>query len=327
MARLHPQSVTGSAHGGSEGASPVDDTATSDFYARIEYPGPQSLVTTVWANRLKPHVGGAPFTFLDAGCGAGRHLAGMLKTYPLARGVGIDISAPSLDQARMLLDRLDLSERAQLHLASFSEKLAFPATFDVVVSAGTIHHSPDPAASFRNLARVLKSGGLFAGMVYGERGHRRRYEIKEALALVSGGQPAQIYDFYLQYAAKYETWRDLTFRQLTRSLRRRLGRWRSRLFGERSAWGYDPGQKSRVFVLDAYAAPIDMAFDTRQLRTMLDDAGLDLVEMLNLGRRDKTLLPEGWAEKVNQLPEWDQLRVYELLDPMPESLTFIARKR
>lgn len=309
-------------------AAPVpDDEATSAFYAQLVYPGPDALITTVWGNRLKRHITDPSFLFLDAGCGSGRHLAGMLKTFPSAHGTGIDISSPSLEQAGILLDRLGFRDRADLQRASFSGTLPFGAVFDVVIASGTIHHSPDPAASLKNLAAVMKPGALFACMVYGERGHRRRYEVKEALQLLSEGDHEEIFRSYLQYSDKYGTWRDMSARQSARNIRRRLGRWRGRLFGRSSAWGYDPSQKSRVFVLDAYAAPIDRAFNTRQLRDMLEGAGLELVEMLNLGRVDESLLPAGWESKVRQLSTWDQIRIFELLDPMPESLTFLARKK
>ncbi len=304
----------------------LDDVATAAFYASIEYPGPDALVTRIWANRLKAHIAQSEFRFLDAGCGSGRHLAGMLKTYPGATGIGIDISRPSLNQAEMLVDKLGIADRASFQLRSFSEPLPFVSEFDVVIASGTIHHTPDPATSFRNLAQVVKPGGLFACMVYGERGHRRRYEVKEALQIACGGGEDEIFRGYLDYARKYETWQDQPVRRLKRNMRRRLGRWRRVLSGRNESAGYDPGKKSRVFVLDAYAAPIDVAFNSRQLRTMLDDAGLELVEMLNLGRPDLSLLPPAWRERFKDLPVWDQIRVSELLDPMPESLTFIARK-
>jgi SAM-dependent methyltransferase len=45
------------------------------------------------------------------------------------------------------------------------------ASFDVVVSDGVIHHTPDPRASFAQNGRILKPGGYYYLGVY----NRRRY--------------------------------------------------------------------------------------------------------------------------------------------------------
>ena len=68
------------------------ETQVKDFYSVIRYPGPDALITYLWANRLKPYAPKGSFVFLDAGCGSGRHTAGMLDRFPRARAHCLDLS-------------------------------------------------------------------------------------------------------------------------------------------------------------------------------------------------------------------------------------------
>ena len=300
----------------------------ADFYARLQYPGPDALVTKVWANRLKKFIESRPFELLDAGCGSGRHTAGFLLVYPGALAVGIDMSESSLQQAEALIDRLGLSERTTFLCMSFSEPLELQETFDVVLAVGTIHHSPNPVNSMINLANVLKPQGLFACMLYSARGHVRRYEIKELLRIMSKGDHECMQSFYESYSKKYQSWFDKSPRQMAADLRKYVSRWKYRLLRKEENFGYRLRERNNViFFLDRFAVPIDHAFTSTELREMLDQAGLELVEMFNLGRPEPSLLPDGWRARWNELEMWEKIRVCELLDPKPESFSFVARKR
>lgn len=312
-------------------SDPADEKAAvgdvADFYALLKYPGPDALVTFVWANRLKPFLPSGKFRFLDAGCGSGRHSAGLLLRYPEASGMGIDISGPSLDEARALMAAKGLAGRLELRQASYSAPLALEEKFDVALAVGTIHHSPDPAASLRNIAAAVKPGGLLAVMIYGARGHRRRYEIKEMLQLL-GGQDANLKRrLYQSYRQRYESWLDQTPRQTFRRLRARLSRWRRGLIGREGDVGYNPDPtRSMVFFLDGFASPIDRAFESPELEAMLTGAGLTLEHMFTLGRPDPSLLPADWRPRWQALDPWQRIRVSELIDPAPASFSFVARK-
>jgi len=301
--------------------------AVADFYALLKYPGPDALVTYVWATRLKPFLPSGKFRFLDAGCGSGRHSAGLLLRYPEASGIGIDISGPSLDEARALATAKNVAGRIEFRQASYSTPLAIQEMFDVALAIGTIHHSPDPAASLRNIAAKVKPGGLVAAMVYGARGHRRRYEIKEMLDLLGHGDVELKRRLYESYRRRYETWLDQTPRQILKRARTRLSQWRHDLLGRSSDVGYRPDpRRSMVFFLDGFASPIDVAFEAPELERMLDGAGLTLEHMFTLGRADPSLLPDDWRPLWQALEPWQRIRVSELIDPAPASFSFIARK-
>jgi SAM-dependent methyltransferase len=301
--------------------------SVAHFYALLKYPGPDALVTFVWATRLKPFVPAGKFRFLDAGCGSGRHSAGMLLRYPEASGIGIDISGPSLEEARALAAAKGVDGRIEFRQASYSTQLAIEESFDVALAIGTIHHSPDPAASLRNIVARVKPGGLVAAMVYGARGHRRRYEIKEMLDLLGKGDVEVKRRLYDSYRRRYEGWLDQTPRQMIKRARSKLSQWRHDLLGRSSEIGYRPDpRRSMVFFLDGFASPIDVAVDAPELKAMLDGAGLTLEHMFTLGREEPALLPDDWRPLWLALEPWQRIRVSELIDPAPASFSFIARK-
>jgi SAM-dependent methyltransferase len=97
---------------------------------------------------------------LDAGCGMGR-FSDVASRWG-ATVVGVDLSR-AVDAARR-----NLGTRETVHLAQ-ADILRLPfagATFDVIVSIGVLHHTPDTRAAFERLPRLLKPGGRIAVWVY-----------------------------------------------------------------------------------------------------------------------------------------------------------------
>ena len=303
------------------------DRAVRDFYAQLRYPGPDALVTTVWARRLRPYVGDGRLRFIDAGCGSGRHTAGLLRTYPQARVTAFDVSGPSLAEARALADALGFQDRVNFLQASFLEPLPFEAEFDLALAAGTIHHSTDPTKALCNIAATVKPGGLVAGMVYSRRSAQRRYELKEMLQILSAGDQTRLRPLYRAYAARYEGPWDRTPRQTLGRLRKAASRLRHRLTGRLGDYGYfTHSKRPEEFFIDAFSNPLDQAFDSHEVKAMLDAAGLELERMFTLGRADPGLLPPAWRERWTGLDPWEQVRISELADPSPAAFSFLARK-
>jgi ubiquinone/menaquinone biosynthesis C-methylase UbiE len=89
---------------------------------------------------------------LDVGCGTGHHLAGLR-----ARGFdasGVDGSQEMLARARQMNPGVDLR-------TSDVDALPFPdASFDYVVCIEVLRYLPDPNACIREMARVLRPGGV-----------------------------------------------------------------------------------------------------------------------------------------------------------------------
>jgi SAM-dependent methyltransferase len=89
---------------------------------------------------------------LDVGCGTGHHLARYRRLGFAV--VGVDGSAEMLALARVANPGVPL-QRADL------QKLPFPdAAFDVVLSIEVLRYLPDPAPALREMARVLRPGGV-----------------------------------------------------------------------------------------------------------------------------------------------------------------------
>lgn len=99
---------------------------------------------------------------LDVGCGPG------LWTRELARR-GCDVASIDLTDAAVELTKTSLKLfglQADIRQGD-AEKLPFAdRSFDGVVSHGVIHHTPDTAGCVREMARVLRPGGVAVVSVY-----------------------------------------------------------------------------------------------------------------------------------------------------------------
>lgn len=208
-----------------------------------------------------------PMTVLDAGCGTGRHL-----TLLAAMGfdcVGLDLSAHMLANARANLlasRRAPRLVRGDLHHLPFPERPCFDAVLCMFSTLGLIHPAANRAAVLRGLVRRLRPGGLLLGHV-----HNRRF---------------------------HEVYRRTPLEAVRESVRASLA-WLSGLGrsdaapaspGEAAAraWTADvePGDK----LIEKYRDAVDLylhCFDHEELRALLVEAGLDVIELqpLNL-RRD-----------------------------------------
>ncbi len=103
---------------------------------------------------------------LDAGCGHGRYLRAFAALG--ADVVGVD-AGESIEVAARQAEhpRIDVVQGSVLALP-FRD-----ASFDLAFSDGVIHHTPDPARAYRELARVVKPGGAVYVWVYPREGALR----------------------------------------------------------------------------------------------------------------------------------------------------------
>lgn len=98
-------------------------------------------------------------TILDDGCGTGAFLEFVRRrALPVERYVGIDVSGGMLAHAKR---RLDATGDDHVLAQADACRLPFAAnTFDIVYARALLHHLPEPALGLREIARVLKPGGL-----------------------------------------------------------------------------------------------------------------------------------------------------------------------
>ena len=127
------------------GAQSFDRFAADyDRFARLEQPHVLNWLLT----QLPAQAGRA----LDAGCGSGRYAQALVAQFDEVTGV--DISAPLIDIARQ-------RSGPNVHYV-VSDLMAFtdPDGFDLVFSAGTLHHVPDLDTALLHLRTLVRPGGL-----------------------------------------------------------------------------------------------------------------------------------------------------------------------
>ncbi len=140
------------------------------------YRGVRALLKT-WLDRYAPRAA----KILDGGCGTGANLQ-LLQQYGAAFGVDLSEQAIGFSRARGI-------PPDRLFVASLNE-LPFPNQFfDLAISFEVICNIPDDAATFCEIARVLKPGGRLIitlpayqwlwGMHDVAVGHQRRYSTRD----------------------------------------------------------------------------------------------------------------------------------------------------
>lgn len=102
-----------------------------------------------------------PDRVLDIGCGAGRTTRLAARRAERGRAVGVDLSGPMLERARLG------AEREGVPNASFVQADAQvhpfePGSFDTAISRYGMTFFADPAAAFANIRRALRPGGRLA---------------------------------------------------------------------------------------------------------------------------------------------------------------------
>ena len=117
-----------------------------------------------WRHELVSHIAAArPGRVLDVASGtAGVAIA--LTRATEARIVGVDISEPMLQRGRRNVAAAGLSDRIELE-AGRAESLRFEdGAFDAVSFTYLLRYVADPNATMRELARVVRPGGMMASL-------------------------------------------------------------------------------------------------------------------------------------------------------------------
>jgi len=96
---------------------------------------------------------------LDYGCGVGRVTAHLAKTFP--KVIGVDISQPHLDLAKVFLGSQSISNIELIHCDHVRMIHSLPQV-DSLLSVITLQHNPPPVIFWllKNLLDLLKPGGV-----------------------------------------------------------------------------------------------------------------------------------------------------------------------
>jgi len=117
---------------------------------------------------------------LEAGCGVGAQTITLARNSPLAKITSLDISEPSLNHAKALINREGISN-VRFQIADIMNLPFEDETFDHVFICFVLEHLPDPVGALLSLKRVLKKGGSIT-VIEGDHGSCYFYpETEEAV--------------------------------------------------------------------------------------------------------------------------------------------------
>ena len=152
-------------------------------YPRWRRAGRGSILTHVGDRALpaRPDV-------LIAGCGTGRHAIQSAYMLPGSSTLAVDLSRTSLAYAVRKTRELGLADRITYGQADLMV-IEGGRQFDIVQSAGVLHHMSDPFEGARRICRLLKPGGFLALGLYSA---RARAHLKPAQQLARHYSPATV---------------------------------------------------------------------------------------------------------------------------------------
>jgi len=117
------------------------------------------------AEMIRHVVEPSPALILDVATGTAGVALDLVQATP-AEVTGIDLTQQMLQRGRARVERRGAANRIRL-VAGQAERLPFPdATFDALTFTYLLRYVADPAATMRELARVLKPGGCIASLEF-----------------------------------------------------------------------------------------------------------------------------------------------------------------
>ncbi|HVH40868.1 MAG TPA: class I SAM-dependent methyltransferase [Labilithrix sp.] len=151
---------------------------------------------------------------LDLGCGSGDFLVQVLRLWPQAQGVGLDMAPEPLERARFLANAFGVGDRATFHCAAVGrDKLALSddvlATVEVVTAMYMLHEfGRDGREAVIDVVRALRAalpgrllvaleveGGDPTALAHSADGHKGKLDYWLIHALSGQGLPRGVHDW------------------------------------------------------------------------------------------------------------------------------------
>jgi ubiquinone/menaquinone biosynthesis C-methylase UbiE len=102
-----------------------------------------------------------PSKILEVGCGGGRNAGELAKKYPSAKVTAIDYSDVSVAKATEYNKDMISTGRMSVKKGDVSDLRLPVATYDLATAFETIYFWPGLEKCFKEVAKVLKTGGVF----------------------------------------------------------------------------------------------------------------------------------------------------------------------
>ena len=119
-------------------------------------------------------------SILVAGCGTGQHSIGTAATFRDSRVLAIDLSLASLAYAKRKTEKLGIQNIDYMQ-ADILDLGKLERQFDIVESAGVLHHMAEPIAGWKVLTNCLKPGGLMKIGLYSELARKNIIAMREEI--------------------------------------------------------------------------------------------------------------------------------------------------
>lgn len=107
-------------------------------------------------------------SILDCGCGPGSITIDLAHLVSPGQALGIDIESTHIERAKLLQHARKVSN-VEFRVGDLNQLPFKDNTFDAAFAHGVIEYFRDPVHAFREIHRVMKSGGVF-GARYGDWG-------------------------------------------------------------------------------------------------------------------------------------------------------------
>jgi tetratricopeptide (TPR) repeat protein/2-polyprenyl-3-methyl-5-hydroxy-6-metoxy-1,4-benzoquinol methylase len=123
---------------------------------------------------------------LVAGCGTGQHSIQTATGFQNSKVLAIDLSLASLAYAKRKTDELGIQNIDYMH-ADILDLGKLDRQFDIIESAGVLHHMDDPMAGWKVLTGCLKPGGLMKIGLYSELARQHIVTVKDEISQSGSG--------------------------------------------------------------------------------------------------------------------------------------------
>ena len=307
--------------------------SVKNFYENNPYPGLGEKLMMKSADRLTSYFK-EPGKILFPGCGTGHGIVSMAKLRPDLKCYGLDLSKPSLEIAEKLAKKHGVN--IEFKHGSYMEPLPWDFDFDYITLQGTLHHAADPKYALKNIVKNLKDGGLIHINLYGKKYHKGKFEIIEILNLLQEEDKGNIQQRFELFKSMQENRNKKNVKDMLMDFSLRIiWHWilyqynaiKNRLSNtvDSSTWHANFDELNQLWI-DHFCNPNEKSYDILETKDLIEFAGLEVVDMMSLGKVHKELIPMNWESMFNKLDNWNQYRIMELLQKRTGSVNLVARK-
>lgn len=229
--------------------------------------------------------------------------------------IGLDFSLTSIEVCKARLAARGLDNVRHVHASILDLPKLGLGTFDVIESAGVLHHLADPDAGLKALSDVLADDGIMAIMVYGYYGRIAVYMVQEMMrSLVTPDMAADE--------------RVALCKEFLQAIPN--GHW---LMYNNENFKVDIREPSGAGIYDLFLHPQDRAYTVPQIYDWVEGAGLQLQSFYGVHVGDVAYDPSQYSSspalraRFDTLPERERHRIAELMHGHMNKHSFYAVKQ